>query len=525
MPPTLNMGGHMPITTHLIAGPEAMMEKRARLFKTFRARLMLLLTSFLLITIILVLVLDRWAQKRAADEVERQSQQIKEAFNTSFGDFAQALGLAVQSLSSEYYLYKTIAPDQMPSTVKHIIVTDESGKVTDSTLRDLIGQIITVPERPETVGVMRDIDPVVGEVEIHGGLIKTYNIPVLTTKGLHWIVIVMQQEAVINQIDTASVTLASRNRRLSNYRLVATAGLLALALAIVVWIGWRFTRPIQELVAASRRVAAGDLDFRVHIERADEVGQLAFTFNEMIAGLKLKQDLEERLNQSERAAAIGRLTQAIAHEIRNPLNVLNLSMDHLSAKFAPADEARGARFAQIISTIKSEISRLKHMVSDVLAFGRPVGLTVELIDVRRLVEDAFAFILPQADAQGVEVAVEAEETPIGVRGDVERLKSCLSNITINALQAMPAGGLLTARVRRSDGLVEIRISDTGVGISEESLGKIFDPYFSTKQSGFGLGLALTKRIIQEHQGSIEVSSRVGLGTTFVVRLPAADGTL
>jgi signal transduction histidine kinase len=305
-------------------------------------------------------------------------------------------------------------------------------------------------------------------------------------------------------------------------RIIATTGFLVVALAIVVIIGWRFTRPVQELAVAARRVAAGDLDFRVSINRQDEVGELAATFNEMIAGLKSKQELEEKLNQSERAAVIGRLTQGVAHEIRNPLNVLNLSIDHVGTKFAPDDESKRKQFVRILSSIKDEMGRLNRMVTDLLNFGRPARLDLKPVDLGHLMEETVALVRPQAAEQSVDIDFRQSGGNAIVRGDAERLKSCLFNIAINALQSMPAGGHLAATVQRSDGSVAVSISDTGVGISEESLGKIFEPYFSTKQAGFGLGLAVTKKIIEEHRGSVNVNSRVDHGTTFTVRLPVID---
>ena len=499
------------------------MPERVKLFSSFRGRLMLLLTSFLLLTMVLVLVLDRWAQRRASAEVFRQSQRVKGAFNTSFGDFAQAVSLGLQSLSSNEYLYEATGRVEIPSTLKDIIVADDTGKVKDSTLRDLLSDYIKVPPPPHGITESQNIDPVEGEVEIEGGLIKTYDIPILTQKGLHWIVIVMQQEAIINQIDEAQITLAENNRRLSNYRLAGTTGLLSFALGIAVVIGWRFTKPIEELAGAAHRVASGDLDFRVGINRRDEVGQLATTFNEMIAGLKTKLELEERLNLSERAAVIGRLTQAIAHEIRNPLNVINLSVDQVRAKYAPEDEARGRQFTRLLSSVKDEIARLRNMVNDVLNFGRPAHLSVEKININDLVEETIQLIRPQAEEQNVEITFEGDGGLAVVAGDSERLKSCLSNITINALQAMPEGGRLSIRVRRVDGQVEVVIGDTGTGISPESINKVFEPYFSTKKSGFGLGLAVTKKIVEEHHGSIEVQSQVNQGTTFILKLPLAGG--
>ena len=496
------------------------MSDKVRFLMSFRARLILLLASFLLLTIALVILLDNWAAKRANVEIDRQNQQVTAALNDLIGDFAQAINLAQQNLDKEDFLYQTIKPDQMPPAIEHIMVTDSEGKVKDSTLREKINDYIPVPSEPVATEIPGD--PIEGEVNIHGGLSKTYDLPLVTTKGLHWIVIVLSQKATINKIRASSQSLSDKNKELSNYRLIATAGLLLIAITIAVLIGWSFTRPIQELALAARNVAAGNLDFQVPVKRNDEVGQLATTFNEMIAGLKSKRELEERLNQAERAAVIGRLTQSVAHEIRNPLNVINLSIDHVSKKYAPEDLARREKFTQLLASMKDEIERLKHLVNDLLNYGRPARYAVETIDMRQLIEETLSLLRQQADIQGVAVTIDEASGPASVRGDRERLKSFVSNLAINALQAMPGGGHLTARVARQDGEVEVKIGDTGVGISEESLGKIFEPYFSTKQSGFGLGLAVTRKIIEEHRGRIAVESQLQHGTTFTVTLPAVE---
>src|SRR5262249_26301637 len=217
----------------------------------------------------------------------------------------------------------------------------------------------------------------------------------------------------------------------------------------------------------------------------------------------------DKLNQTERAAAIGRLTQAVAHEIRNPLNVINLSIDHVSTKYAPDDDARRAQFNRILSSIKDEIERLKRLVNDLLNYGRPSRLAAEIVDINKLVDEPISLVRPQADEQGVDVTLEGSDSFAEIKGDPERLKSAFSNLAINALQAMHTGGHLSARVAKQNGVVEVSISDTGVGISEEALGKIYEPYFSTKQTGFGLGLAVTRTIVEEHQGSIVVNSEPG----------------
>ncbi|MBI3650534.1 MAG: HAMP domain-containing protein [Acidobacteria bacterium] len=506
------------------------MANKIKLLMTFRARLMLLLTACLLLTIVIVFALDYWAQQRINKEIVKQNEKVTEVMNGGFLDLMQAVSIATKSLGSEDLLYNVLSPEDMPKTIEAIIVANKEGKVIDSSIKELIDndKTIFVPKRENSeefdrkkIWVM-DGDPLVGAFGNHNYNDKTYYYKTDTAnKGLHWIILVTNQGAVINQVAEATNQLASQNQTLSNIRQWSTTVLLLVALMIAVIIGWQFTRPIQELASAARRVADSQLDFRVNIIRNDEVGQLAETFNEMIDGLKHKRELEEKLNQSERAAVIGRLTQSVAHEIRNPLNVINLSIDHVSSKFAPEDEAKRKQFTRILSSIKDEITRLKHMVSDLLNYGRPAQLTVQNFDMRGLVDETLALVRPQADDQGVEIKVEEDAAPTLVNGDREKLKSCLSNIVINALQAMPAGGSLTTAVHQRNGHIEVNISDTGTGIRRDDLGKVFEPYFSTKQAGFGLGLAVTKKIIEEHKGWIEVQSEENLGTTFNIKLKAA----
>lgn len=497
---------------------------------------MLLLTACLLLTIVIVFALDYWAQQRLNAEIEKQNEKVTEIIGSGFGDLMQAVSIATSSLGSTDFLYEVISPEEMPKTVECIIVADREGKVTDSSLKELVqsDRTIFVPKKENSQGLSGEEfdkkkiwvlsgDPIVGAFTNHGYTDKTYYYKTDTAnKGLHWIVIVSNQGAIVNQVSDATNQLASKNQTLSNYRQWSTTGLLLIALAIAVVIGWQFTRPIQELASAARRVADSQLDFRVNIIRNDEVGQLAETFNEMIDGLKHKRELEEKLNQSERAAVIGRLTQSVAHEIRNPLNVINLSIDHVSTKFAPEDEAKRKQFTRILSSIKDEITRLKHMVSDLLNYGRPAQLAIQTFDMRGLLEETLALLRPQAEEQSVEILVEEDADPAEVNGDREKLKSCLSNIIINALQAMPAGGQLKTQVHKGKDFVEIQIKDTGTGIRRDDLGKVFEPYFSTKQAGFGLGLAVTKKIVDEHKGFIEVQSEENQGTTFIIKLQAAE---
>src|SRR5262249_1148265 len=180
---------------------------------------------------------------------------------------------------------------------------------------------------------------------------------------------------------------------------------LLLIVAITVFTK-RLTRPITDLSQAARKVTKGDLDFNVSASGPEEVNTLSNTFNEMLAGLRSKRDLEEQLQRAERSAVVGRLASGIAHEIRNPLNFINLSIDHMRAAFAPKDESSRRKYTHILMTIKDELARLNRLVSDFLSYGRPARLKLREIDARSLIEEVRDLVNAQAEQQGVKVNIE-----------------------------------------------------------------------------------------------------------------------
>jgi signal transduction histidine kinase len=282
----------------------------------------------------------------------------------------------------------------------------------------------------------------------------------------------------------------------------------------------RFTRPITQLEQAAQRVTAGKLDCDVPVSGPKEVSTLSATFNEMLTGLRRNRDLEEQLQRAERSAVVGRLASGIAHEIRNPLNFMNLSIDHLQAACAPEDERRRAEFTHITTTIKEEIQRLNRLVSDFLSYGRPARLKPRELDAHVLIAEVGDLVKAQAEQQGIKLSITTGKPgDTNFQADYEQIKTCFSNLMINAIQAMPDGGALNITLHPNHSHLRIEFADTGVGIAPDNLAQIFEPYYSTKDTGIGLGLPLTKKIIEEHGGQISVASTPGQGTTFTVTLP------
>jgi signal transduction histidine kinase/HAMP domain-containing protein len=256
--------------------------------------------------------------------------------------------------------------------------------------------------------------------------------------------------------------------------------------------------------------------------------------------------VQSTLRYSQKAAALGRLLAGVAHEVKNPLNAMTIHLELLKQKLggggvarpvARAAEAGGVRVADAppaqvtvesssvlnhVSVIGSEIRRLDEVVQGFLKFSRPEELALEPVDLAAMVTDVGDVVGPQANAAGVRLVISPATDLPRVSADSSLLRQALLNLALNAVQAMPAGGVLRFESRRAaDRQVELVIADTGVGIPPEHLSRIFDLYFTTKEAGSGIGLSMVYRTIQLHDGHIEVQSTPGRGTTFTIRLPQA----
>ncbi len=228
--------------------------------------------------------------------------------------------------------------------------------------------------------------------------------------------------------------------------------------------------------------------------------------------------LGHELQTADRLAAISRVSGGVAHEVKNPLNAILLHVEVAKAKLARGD----TDISQQMDIISSEILRLDRVVKTFLDFTRPVELKLETVPVRQLLDEVLELARPQAEASRIHVIVGQETDGVNVRIDRDLLKQAMLNVVVNAMQAMPDGGELRFESAAGEDTAEIRISDTGAGIPPELRDKIFRLYFTTKKEGSGIGLAMTFRIVQLHDGTIDFASEPGKGTTFSIRLPIAS---
>ncbi len=250
-------------------------------------------------------------------------------------------------------------------------------------------------------------------------------------------------------------------------------------------------------------------------ERSEPTG-LVITFQDLTE----VRALEETSRRQDRLAAVGRVSAGIAHEIRNPLNYINLTLDHLRAKFAPEENGKRGDFEKLTAQLKEEVGRINNQITDFLNYSRPAKPNLQPLEGLEVIEDSLRIIEAQAEEQNIKISLVARENVPRLLGDTELLRSVFNNLLINAVQAMQAtGGNLDITISPDENFVKIEIADTGAGIPEENLTKIFEPYFSTKDTGTGLGLAIVKKNIDVHNGAIEAESKLGEGTKFTVRLP------
>jgi signal transduction histidine kinase len=308
-------------------------------------------------------------------------------------------------------------------------------------------------------------------------------------------------------------------RRIQSAAMLAGGIGILLAILLSSWAAARFTRPIEELATAAREVSAGNLKTQVEVTSTDEVGELAEAFNRMTRDL-LEQ--KERLVQSERVAAWRELARRLAHELKNPLFPLQLTVENLVRAREHSPEMFEEIFRESAATLLAEIGNLKQIISRFSEFSKmpqPALQPVLINDLVQGVARLFQAQLESRDGGKIVCKLDLGASHEPVAADAELLHRALSNLVLNAMDAMPQGGTLTLRTRDHGGRAYIEIADTGVGLTPEECERLFTPYYTSKQHGTGLGLAIVQSVISDHGGTISVKSMPGKGTSFMVELP------
>jgi nitrogen fixation/metabolism regulation signal transduction histidine kinase len=298
---------------------------------------------------------------------------------------------------------------------------------------------------------------------------------------------------------------------------------------IGVWVGWwtteRVTHPVELLAAGARAVSAGDWSTRVEVTSHDEIGELAQAFNQMTQHLVEQRD---RAIQAERVAAWRELARRLAHELKNPLFPLQITIENLQR----ARERTAAEFDEVFregtTTLLSELSNLKTIVGRFSDFAKMPAPQFESLDVNDMVRGVMKLYDARLHAEGrPQIAMELElaDGELCIVADSDQLRRALGNLVLNAMDAMPDGGTLRVATTKLEEGVRISVADTGQGLTPEESERLFTPYYTTKHHGTGLGLAIVQSVVSDHQGKISVASEPGRGSTFTIELPFRQGEI
>ena len=322
-------------------------------------------------------------------------------------------------------------------------------------------------------------------------------------------------------VESSRAELASLKRTIQETAWgVGAAGVL-IGLILSFWTASRVTRPLRELATSVQEVAAGDWNARAAITSSDEVGRLARDFNRMTEQLTEQRD---RMIQAERVAAWRELARRLAHELKNPLFPLQITVENLQRSRQAPSEQFDEVFRESTTTLLAELDNLKTIIGRFSDFAKMPAPQMEPLDLNTTIREVVKLFDAQIRAPGrsaVEVRFELDDNLPRVLADSDQIRRALRNLVLNALDAMAGGGRLTLRTQTVDGgagRVAIEISDTGAGLTPEECERLFTPYYTTKQHGTGLGLAIVQSVVSDHKGTISVRSQPGSGTTFRIEL-------
>jgi signal transduction histidine kinase len=338
--------------------------------------------------------------------------------------------------------------------------------------------------------------------------------PVFEWGGDRWMAVRRQLEEPTVEV-LGAATLGPFVRPFAETARQGTLVLLGVALVVLIGTGLlttHLTRDLRRLSEAAVGVSQGDLERKLPDPRRDEVGQVTRAFNRMTENLRRTVDA---LAAKESMAAVGEFAAGLAHEIRNPLTSIQIDLQYVEEGLPSDSPLREPQ-----SKALAELGRLDATVRDALKVARSGQVRVEDMDLRDVLRAAAHAARPSFDARQARLEMTLPEIPLALQADPAALEQLFLNLLRNAAEALPEGGLASLRVTTSEGSVEVCIDDSGQGMSPEVQSRAFEPLFSTRTDGTGLGLTIAQRIAMAHGGSIEIESRSDRGTQVTVRLPA-----
>ena len=348
------------------------------------------------------------------------------------------------------------------------------------------------------------IAPIMSEGEEVGSLVVTRILPAQFVEDSQQILDVFQMMKAL-----ALVRSGVRTSFIRTF-LAIYLGMLLLSIGLGYFLSKRITAPLNKLVEGTEIVARGDMNHRVRVMTRDEIGKLGQSFNEMIRNLKQQQ---EQILYLERMTTWKEIARTLAHEIKNPLTPIQLMVQELKDKYKGDDPAYGDLLGKCAEIILDEVEKLRNLTREFSDFARLPELHRSQGDLNELLSELVR-LYPNKP-----ISLDLSPNLKSFSFDVDKIRRVLINLIDNAIHAVRNGGSITLSADISTHEVLLSVSDTGIGMEPEHLKKIFEPHFSTKHRGMGLGLAISKGIVEQHGGRISVQSQLGAGTRFTITLP------
>ncbi len=427
-------------------------------------------------------------------------------------------GISLMELSVTTPLYKvdiyqlaTLAREakSLPN-VDYAYIYDDKGRIVGDYHEDKRQFLATLPN----TRVIRS-DEIFVEIDHKKGILEISKPVVLGHERLGGIRLGFNLNPILDEIRNATLRA-----------LGISAGIFFIGSLIIFSIVKRMTKPIESLIVATKHIEEGDLQYRVNITRDDEIGTLGAAFDQMGERLlqrerELKQS-QDTLRRADRLSSLGLLTAGLAHEIRNPLVAIRTFTQLLPERYEDPEFREGFQGLAL-----KEVDRICGLITDLLSFARPSKPNVAPENVSDVVDNIARILESQAKEKGIAIERQFGENLPKAWIDREQMKQVFMNLILNAMQAMKGTGTVTliSRAVTKNGtqpaaeFVQIEVKDNGVGIPEANLQHIFDPFFTSKDEGSGLGLAVSYQIVQEHGGFVTVESKIGTGTSFFVHVP------
>ncbi len=468
----------------------------------FRTKVLLVFTAFALLLSALMSAFTLQSKKLLVKEAEDNQRNIARVIHLS------AQRLLSENVSDQKVLKRIIEEIKSIEAVSEVTIIDRKQNVVASTNHNLVGQYHPLSSMELVIKKKlgnKDKTEEYSSFEI--------GVPVMRNQQMIGLV---RTTMILKDIRRPLQLLYVKN-------IVITLCVLLFGFWASFFMLNRLNRPLSQLTEAVEKISAGDISVTVPCTTKDEIGRLAKSFNQATQKLAEQKQLEARVHQMERRAIIAELSSCLAHEIRNPLNLIMLTASHLGNQFLPNDQEQQQKYKEYIASLKAEVKHLNQMVSSFLSMGKSSELMKKKFKLSEFIERIRALVKQQLISKDISLDISGD-IDLEIFADEDRMQLVFLNLILNAIAVVPLHGKIDVQASTVNDSNEVLVSvtDNGHGIKLENVDMIFEPYFTERPGGIGLGLAVVKRIVEEHKGQIIARNCEHGGARFDIVLPSEE---